>query len=190
MLCLSYHMLWLLIWRSLGNPLLTDAISEEIAVLNPCANIYVDAGCLVNPMVSNQLLGGEAVQPVVAVETVSALSCPVSVEHVEPIRNSLIAAMPEDNRVDISDVQGNLVVSHNLVDVPVNVITTNSLMRQVGGKTGVDVRSHGDWMHNSSEGGSDSDSYSDPGNEYKMVRDRPISGSFRGKFWGRGGRKR
>ncbi|PKU66798.1 hypothetical protein MA16_Dca015058 [Dendrobium catenatum] len=143
---------------SLGNPLLTDSISEEIAVVKPSVNISVDAGCLVKPMVSNQLLGDEAVQPVASMETV----CPVSVEQVEPSRNSLLAAMPDGNRVDITDV---------------------------GGKAGVDVRSHGDGLHNLSECDSDYDSYSDPGNENTMVRDRPISGSSRGKFWGKGGRK-
>ncbi|PKU70403.1 hypothetical protein MA16_Dca007155 [Dendrobium catenatum] len=52
------------------------------------------------------------------------------------------------------------------------------------------VNSHCDWLNNSSEDVSDSESYSDPDNEFKMVSDRPLRAANRGKFWNRGGKRR
>ncbi|PKU64535.1 hypothetical protein MA16_Dca022699 [Dendrobium catenatum] len=68
----------------------------------------------------------------------------------------------------------------NLVNVPVTV----------SGTSGLDIKSQGDWLHNSSDFGSDYESYSDPGNEFKLNRDVPLKVASRGKFWKRGGRRR
>ncbi|PKU69884.1 hypothetical protein MA16_Dca011902 [Dendrobium catenatum] len=76
-----------------------------------------------------------------------------------------------------SDVQD---ILDNLVNVPVTV----------SGTYGFDVKSHGDWLHNSSEFGYDSESYSDPGNEFKMDCGVALKVASRGKFWKRGGRRR
>ncbi|PKU67656.1 hypothetical protein MA16_Dca011234 [Dendrobium catenatum] len=173
-----------------GTPLLIYSLPEETAIVNPSVNPAADSGCLVALMDSNHLLCDVVVQPAGSIETISVLPNPVIVEHVEPIRNAVISELLDGERDDLTDVQGNLVVSQKLVDVPVNVIASHSLLLQVGGSAGVDVRSHGDWLLNSSKCESDSDSYSDHVNEFKMVRDKPIAGTFRGEFWGRGGRRR
>ncbi|KAI0507702.1 hypothetical protein KFK09_013830 [Dendrobium nobile] len=64
-------------------------------------------------------------------------------------------------RVENSVVQGMLIKSHNLVNVPVNVMALQALMHQVNVNSGVDVRSHDDLLHFSSKDESDYDSLSE-----------------------------
>ncbi|KAI0519095.1 hypothetical protein KFK09_006535 [Dendrobium nobile] len=87
-----------------------------------------------------------------------------------------------------SDVQGILDPSQNLVNVPVILMDSQNLNHQLGG--GVEVKPNGDWLDNSSDCDSDSESYSDTGNELQVVRDLPLKVVSRGKFWNRGGRRR
>ncbi|PKU69067.1 hypothetical protein MA16_Dca002336 [Dendrobium catenatum] len=54
----------------------------------------------------------------------------------------------------------------------------------------MDVKAHCDWLNNSSKEVSDSESFSDPDNEFMMVSDRPLRAANRGKFWKRGGKRR
>ncbi|PKU87223.1 hypothetical protein MA16_Dca009371 [Dendrobium catenatum] len=54
----------------------------------------------------------------------------------------------------------------------------------------MEIRIHGDWLNNSSEDGSDPDSFSNPDFDFKMVPDKPLRVASRGKFWNRGGRRR
>ncbi|XP_020671703.1 uncharacterized protein LOC110091797 [Dendrobium catenatum] len=75
----------------------------------------------------------------------------------------------------------------NFINVPVNLSAANIV---VGSNSGKEVRSHSDWLNNSSEGDSDSESFSDPDFDFKMVHDRSIKASVRGKLWKRGGRRR
>ncbi|KAI0495361.1 hypothetical protein KFK09_025511 [Dendrobium nobile] len=75
----------------------------------------------------------------------------------------------------------------NFINVPVNLSAANIV---VGSNSGMEVRSHGDWLNNSSEVDSDSESFSDPNFDFKMVPDRSIKASVRGKLWKRGGRRR
>ncbi|PKU84732.1 hypothetical protein MA16_Dca008142 [Dendrobium catenatum] len=84
-------------------------------------------------------------------------------------------------QVDISNVQG------SLINVPVKLLASQTM---VGSKSGMDVRSHGDWLKNSSDIGSESDSFSDPGSDFEMVPERHLRAGLRGKLWKRGGRKR
>ncbi|PKU67189.1 hypothetical protein MA16_Dca013613 [Dendrobium catenatum] len=80
------------------------------------------------------------------------------------------------------------------VDVPVKLIETNALVYNMGDNSGVDLRLHLDWLHCSSDAESDSSSDhgggSDPGHDFKIVRDRPVCAVSRGRPRGRGRRGR
>ncbi|PKU80426.1 hypothetical protein MA16_Dca013841 [Dendrobium catenatum] len=87
--------------------------------------------------------------------------------------------------------------SNSFVDVPVNLIEPQALVYHAGDNSGLDVRTHFDWLQCTSELESNSDSSSeycggfDPGHDSKLVHDRPIvSVAPRGRFRGRGKRGR
>ncbi|PKU75677.1 hypothetical protein MA16_Dca023017 [Dendrobium catenatum] len=86
-----------------------------------------------------------------------------------------------------TDVPSVLVETQNLVNVPVNLLESHNVL---GSKSGMDVKAHCDWLNNSSEEVSDSESFSDPDKEFMMVSDRPLRAANRGKFWKRGGKRR
>ncbi|PKU82488.1 hypothetical protein MA16_Dca005493 [Dendrobium catenatum] len=154
-------------------PLVLTVIDGSSPICSPCNNLISRenvVGCE-----NANIAIGMAVLPSVESPSVSPVASPVlgvvedfgrpldSVRNVEPkVYRQLVN----------SDVQGILDNSQNLVNVPVTV----------GGTSGLDVKSHGDWLHNSSDYNYDSESYSDPDNEFKMVRDGPLKAVSRGKF--------
>ncbi|KAI0494656.1 hypothetical protein KFK09_024798 [Dendrobium nobile] len=77
--------------------------------------------------------------------------------------------------------------SQNLVNVHVKLVESNVAL---GSNSEMVVGSHGDWLNNSSEENSDSDSFSDPDFEFSMVSGKPLKVTQRGKFWNRGGKRR
>ncbi|PKU66048.1 hypothetical protein MA16_Dca017369 [Dendrobium catenatum] len=90
-----------------------------------------------------------------------------------------------------------MVCSNSFVNVPVNLINTQALVYHVGDNSGMDVRTHLDWLQCTSEFESDSDSSSDncggsdPGHDFKLVHDRPVLFvASRGRLRGRGRRGR
>ncbi|PKU74762.1 hypothetical protein MA16_Dca004953 [Dendrobium catenatum] len=99
---------------------------------------------------------------------------------VEDLDRPRVSVMNEEPNLCVQTIISDVDISMNLVNVPVTV----------GASTGLNVRSHGDWLYFSSEYESDSESYSDPGFELNLVRDRPVTVCPRGKLWKRGGRKR
>ncbi|PKU80037.1 hypothetical protein MA16_Dca014403 [Dendrobium catenatum] len=88
--------------------------------------------------------------------------------------------------LQVETLNGIAVGSNNLVEVPVNLADTNTMVNRLGGNSGYDIRNHVDWLHGSSEFESESDfsgcgvaspdffGGSDPGNEFTLVRDRPV----------------
>ncbi|PKU69693.1 hypothetical protein MA16_Dca021053 [Dendrobium catenatum] len=90
-----------------------------------------------------------------------------------------------------------LVSANSFINVPVNLIDIQALVYHVGDNSGMNVRTHLDWLNCSSDLESDSDSSSDycggfdPGQDFKLVRDRPVlSVASCGRFRGRGRRGR
>ncbi|PKU70011.1 hypothetical protein MA16_Dca022256 [Dendrobium catenatum] len=90
-----------------------------------------------------------------------------------------------------------MVISNAFVNVPVNLIEPQALVYHVGDNSGIDVRTHLDWLHYTSEFESDSDSSSEycggsnPRHDFKLVHERPVvSVASRGRFRGRGRRGR
>ncbi|PKU59775.1 hypothetical protein MA16_Dca028699 [Dendrobium catenatum] len=83
------------------------------------------------------------------------------------------------------------------------MVDTLNMVNRLGENSGFDVRNHVDWLHGSSDFESESDRSdcgfispdfcrgSDPGNEFSLVRDRPVrSIASRGRARGRGRRRR
>ncbi|PKU73092.1 hypothetical protein MA16_Dca016159 [Dendrobium catenatum] len=90
-----------------------------------------------------------------------------------------------------------MVSSNKFVNVPMNLIDTQALVYHVGDNSGMDVRTHLDWLHCTSEFEFDYYSSSDycggydPRHDFKLVRDRPVhSVASHGRFRGRGMRGR
>ncbi|PKU82066.1 hypothetical protein MA16_Dca004083 [Dendrobium catenatum] len=113
-------------------------------------------------------------------------------------------ALHKDCSVE-NNLGNNSICSNNLVDVYVNLVDTHNLFQRVGINPGSDFSNQGDWLHGSSEFESDSEfsdcnladpdffGGSDPGNDFTLVRDRPVASRGRGRFRGRGrgrGRRR
>ncbi|PKU74850.1 hypothetical protein MA16_Dca005041 [Dendrobium catenatum] len=84
------------------------------------------------------------------------------------------------------------VSANSFIYVPMNLIDTQALVYHVGDNSGLNVRTHLDWLRSTDvESDSDSSDYCDcsnPGQDFRLVRDRPIAS--RGRFRGRGRRGR
>ncbi|PKU87562.1 hypothetical protein MA16_Dca018093 [Dendrobium catenatum] len=85
---------------------------------------------------------------------------------------------------------------NRLIDVPVKEIETQAMTKCLGDPAGVEIREQLNWLNVSSDGKSESDSSvgdmaSEDDNDFTLVCTRPaITGATRGRFWGRGRRKR
>ncbi|KAI0510131.1 hypothetical protein KFK09_010731 [Dendrobium nobile] len=82
--------------------------------------------------------------------------------------------------VRVENLNVNSVASNTFVDVPVNLVQTQNLVHCLGDNSGFDIRNHVVWLHGSSEYEFESDvsldfyGGSDSGNEFTLVRDRPV----------------
>ncbi|PKU76527.1 hypothetical protein MA16_Dca001131 [Dendrobium catenatum] len=125
----------------------------------------------------------------VACETL--VSNPIVVDIGPPGESSVMGNVDETEiRMVHSSVGGhveNVIMQDSFINVPVNLMEAKTI---VGLNSGLDVRSHGDWLNNSSDFDSDADPVSDSDFDVKLVRDRSHRACPRGKLWKRGGRRR
>ncbi|PKU71221.1 hypothetical protein MA16_Dca007217 [Dendrobium catenatum] len=101
-----------------------------------------------------------------------------------------------------NNLGNNSICSNNLVDASVNLVDTQNLFQRVVINPRSDFSNQGDWLHCSSEfeyesefldyNLADSNFFggSDPGNDFTLVRDRPVASRGSGRFRGRGRRRR
>ncbi|PKU75601.1 hypothetical protein MA16_Dca016082 [Dendrobium catenatum] len=87
-------------------------------------------------------------------------------------------------------------IVNRLIEVPVNEIDTQAMAKCLGDSSGVEIRDQLNWLIVSSDGESESDSsegglMSENDNDFSLVCSRPsLIGAARGRFWGRGRRRR
>ncbi|PKU62790.1 hypothetical protein MA16_Dca028533 [Dendrobium catenatum] len=83
-----------------------------------------------------------------------------------------------------------------LIEVPVNEIDTQAMAKCLGDSSGVEIRDQLNWLNVSPDGESESDSsegglMSENDNDFSLVCAKPsLIGAARGRFWGRGRRRR
>ncbi|PKU74046.1 hypothetical protein MA16_Dca011756 [Dendrobium catenatum] len=75
---------------------------------------------------------------------------------------------------------------NSVVEIPVKAVDTHVLADLVGKYSGKDIRDQNSWLNDSSEEEVYSE-FSESDNDFSLVRS---SNATRGKFWGRGRRKR
>ncbi|KAI0525021.1 hypothetical protein KFK09_004411 [Dendrobium nobile] len=78
-------------------------------------------------------------------------------------------------------------ISNTLVEVPVSEVGTHVMATCVGNPSGVDMRKQNDWLYDSSEESSNQELV-ESDRDFALVR--PSNIGSRGKFWGRGRRRR
>ncbi|KAI0531102.1 hypothetical protein KFK09_000654 [Dendrobium nobile] len=88
--------------------------------------------------------------------------------------------------VDMAREEG-IPIENNLVEVPVNVVDTHKMANCVGNPAGMEIRNQKNWLIDLSDDDSYSEFY-DSDNDLSLVRSSNVAN--RGKFWGRGRRKR
>ncbi|PKU71060.1 hypothetical protein MA16_Dca017049 [Dendrobium catenatum] len=113
--------------------------------------------------------------------------------------NSIVVMEPdmgeaEPHLLDVSEKCGPIV--NRLVEVPVNLINSQSMANCLGDCSGLEIRNQINWLVGESDGDSESEFSdvgvdSDPDNDFSVVCAKPIvNAQTRGKFWGRGRRRR
>ncbi|PKU68023.1 hypothetical protein MA16_Dca025535 [Dendrobium catenatum] len=113
--------------------------------------------------------------------------------------NSIVVMEPdmgeaEPHFLDVSEKCGPIV--NMLVEVPVNLINSQSMANCLDDCSGLEIRNQINWLVGETDGDSESEFFdvgvdSDPGNDFSVVCAKPIvNAQTRGKFWGRGYRRR
>ncbi|XP_020699241.1 uncharacterized protein LOC110111628 [Dendrobium catenatum] len=179
-----------------------EFVSDQ-GVLNCDININageVDALPFVDcPVISPEVLGPH----VPALVVLDPVLIPSAINRSRPPVLSELNVVSNVESERVEKLNFTATCSNNLIGVPVNLVDTRTFANQLGDNSGFDIRNHVDWLHGSSEYESESD-FSDfvltspefcggsvPGNEYSVVRDRPVClVASRVRFRGRGRRKR
>ncbi|PKU70418.1 hypothetical protein MA16_Dca007170 [Dendrobium catenatum] len=181
-----------------GVALATDNSDLLVAPLGGIVLPGIDAG-----VISNHVLTPAGVNVSKAVANCSVVAVNNdSTASTHDVEISLLPAVNVKNNVEsvrVENLNGNSVWSNNLVDVPVNLVDTHTLANRLRDNSRFDIRNHvgsSDFESESdfSDCGLASPDFcggSDPGNEFTVVRDRPVcSVASRGRFRGRGQRRR
>ncbi|KAI0514248.1 hypothetical protein KFK09_010283 [Dendrobium nobile] len=79
-------------------------------------------------------------------------------------------------------------IVNSLIEVPVNEVDTQAMAKCLGDSSGLEIRNQVNWLNNSSDDESESD-FDEPEHDFSVVR-ATVIGATRGKFWGRGRRRR
>ncbi|KAI0500257.1 hypothetical protein KFK09_018467 [Dendrobium nobile] len=171
-------------------------VSSDALVPSVTAGMVVDP-VLISPAVNDS--NGVADGSIVSVNNVYVVDTPIAESPVLP--DAIVVTNVESERVGKLNVTATC--SNYLIDAPVSLVHTRSIANQLGDKSGFDIRNHVDWLHGSSEYESEFEFSDcgvtspelcggfDPGNEFSLIRDRPVcSAASRGRFRGRGRRRR
>ncbi|KAI0499452.1 hypothetical protein KFK09_020355 [Dendrobium nobile] len=95
-----------------------------------------------------------------------------------------VVVVPVENEKGREEVN---LITNSLVVVPVSEVDSQVMANCVGNSSGLDIRNQNNWLVDSSDVESDSQSV-ESDNDFTLVRTSNVG--TRGKFWGRGRRRR